>query len=142
MQRNAVGDTAAVKGSAYMIKLPDCELQVMRVIWDAGEPVSPPEIKERLEKLHQRTYGRSTSATWLKRLKEKGFVKSYVEHGVSYVSACVQEEEYRKEVVEEVSNFWFKGSVGRFFAAFTEQNGLTEEDAREIREILDEWDNR
>ncbi len=122
-------------------KLSDCELQVMRVIWNSNQAISLPDIKKRLEENHQREYGRSTIATWLKRLKQKKYVESYTKRGLSYFSALITEDEYREEVLKEVSDFWFNGSIKKLFLAFAKQSNLTDQETKEIRKILDEWDS-
>ena len=55
-----------------MKRLPDSELELMMIIWDAGRPVT------RLEIEHQMPVDRQLSATtvlsFLSRLQDKGFV--------------------------------------------------------------------
>ena len=56
-----------------MKRLPDSELELMMIIWDAGKPVTRTEIEERLPR--ERRLSATTILSFLSRLEEKGFVR-------------------------------------------------------------------
>ena len=58
-----------------LTRLPDTELEVMKVVWQKGNGVSTSEIKQELDK--QRTWNVSALQTLLNRLIDRGFLTSY-----------------------------------------------------------------
>ena len=69
-------------------ELSDCELATMKCIWDAAEPISAQEIMEQLKIVYGLEYKDTTVYTFIKKLKEKGFVDSY-RKGVTYYLAKI-----------------------------------------------------
>lgn len=78
-----------------MKRLPDAELELMLMIWEADEPISRIEIDKRLQK--GREVAPSTTLTLLSRLEERGFVRREKRGKLNYYSALVQKEPYLKE---------------------------------------------
>ena len=56
-------------------KLPDSELEIMMIIWDADEKVTSDYIMEKLNKTWQKT----TVLNFLTRLCDRGFLKCHKE---------------------------------------------------------------
>lgn len=54
-------------------KLPDSELEIMMLIWDADEPVSTLYLMEHLDSTHQ--WAKTTVLNFLMRLVERGFLE-------------------------------------------------------------------
>lgn len=64
--------------------LSSAETLVMKAVWDAGEDVSVPDLIENLKVKFARDYARTTVATFLLKLSEKGFVRVYRKGKLSY----------------------------------------------------------
>ncbi len=123
-----------------MEQLPDCELEVMLVIWEEGERVPQPLIKQRLEERHHRVYGQSTLYTWLTRLRSRGMVSCVIEKKISYYTPLVKREDYENLVVGDLMEQLFGGQMPNLFAALTRAKPLSEADRARIKEITDGWD--
>ena len=80
-----------------MKKLPDAELELMMIIWDAEGPVTRMEIEERMDE--GREVLPSTILSLLSRLEERGFVEREKRGKINYYSARVEKEPYLKETV-------------------------------------------
>ena len=118
-----------------MKKIPDAELELMMIIWDAEKPVTRVEIEEKLSE--DRDVLPNTILTLLTRLEKRGFLRK-VRHGkINYYSALVDKEPYLKEASQGILNRMFKGSLKNFAAALYDGEELSEEDAAELMEFLE-----
>ena len=128
-------------------KITDSEWQVMEQVWAyhermdsekqaEGDGITQPALMALLGK----KWNKNTVHTFLKRLCEKGFlevVKDTSPHRyVPLVSREACEKEERMSFLKRV----YQGSVGRMVAALIrEEGGLTEEDVKELRKLLEEY---
>ena len=122
-------------------RLTDCETIIMKAIWDAGQDLSIPELLEVLRVRFQKDYKRTTLVTFLLRLSDKGYVETYRKGKFSYAHALKTEEEHRKKVAAEDTDFWFQGKASGFVAALHQAGKLSQEDRKAIQEILDDMDD-
>lgn len=118
-------------------ELSECELITMKCIWDAGHEVSCSEIMEVLRNEYKLEYKDTTVYTFLKKLKEKGFVDSY-RRGVTWFVAARDEESYRAEQLRFARDFWFKGSTSKLVASLVSMDKLSPEEVKEIKELVRE----
>lgn len=118
-----------------MKKLPDAELELMMIIWDAEKPVTRVEIEEKLSE--DRDVLPNTILTLLTRLEKRGFLKKVRDGKINYYSALVDKEPYLKEASQGILNRMFKGSLKNFAAALYDGEELSEEDAAELMEFLE-----
>ena len=118
-----------------MKRLPDSELELMMIIWDAGRPVT------RLEIEHQMPVDRQLSATtvlsFLSRLQDKGFVDVYRDGKSNVYEAAVPKEAYLQEESRSIWKRLYQNSVGNFMAALGGGAELTDEDLDELQDFLD-----
>lgn len=119
-------------------KLSDCESLIMKVIWDAEEDISIPELTERLRVQFDKDYKRPTVVTFLLRLSDKGYVKTYRKGKLSYAHAERTEEEFKQKLAKKEIDFWFEGRAAGFLEVLTTVQKLTKKDMEEIRAILDD----
>lgn len=117
-------------------ELSECELVTMKCIWDAEEPVSCHEIMDELRNVYGMEYKDTTVYTFLKNLKNKGFVESY-RKGVNYYKATRDAKEYRNEQLLKTQNFWFKGSAPLLLSTLCEVKTISEEEKKALKEIID-----
>lgn len=118
-----------------MKKLPDAELELMLIIWEAEAPISRIEIEGKLDK--DREVVPSTILTLLSRLEDRGFVKREKRGKINYYSALVQKEPYLKETGKSMLKKMFGGSLSNFAAALYMGEELSEEDVAELQKFID-----
>ncbi|MDO5410468.1 MAG: BlaI/MecI/CopY family transcriptional regulator [Lachnospiraceae bacterium] len=83
----------------------DCELLVMKCLWDAGQPISVHVLITELDKQYSKKYKETTVYTFLSNLKKKSYVDSY-KKGASYFYPLVSEEAYVKHYAQVMRSFW------------------------------------
>ena len=72
-------------------RLPDAELEIMKELWAAGEPLTRPQLEQRLAR---KSWTSTTLLALLARLESKGFV-SRQKQGKGYLyAAAVTRQEY------------------------------------------------
>lgn len=118
-----------------MRKLPDGELELMMIIWDAPEPIARIEIEQRMEKDRARTAG--TILSYLSRLEEKGYVEREKRGKMNYYRPLVEKKLYLKEMGKSILKRMFKGSLGNFAAALYDGEELSGRDREELQKFLD-----
>ncbi len=120
-------------------ELSECELIVMKCIWDADGPITCAEVMKQLREKYELNYKDTTVYTFLKVLKEKNFVESE-RRGVTYYSAIKEEREYRDNLLKKTENFWFDGSSLRMISALLRTKSVSSEEREEIKKMIDELD--
>ena len=122
-------------------KLPDAEFEIMRAIWHMKEPVTAPELTERLRRaLPEKDWKAQTVGTMLTRLEKKGFLRSeksakerhYYSIVAEQVYLCVEQSAFRQRFAG--------GSFSGLAKALYNENSLSAEDIRELREWLNSID--
>ena len=112
-------------------KIFESEYRFCEILWE-NEPVTSSELvrlcRERLE------WKKSTTYTVIRRLSERGVLKSEDAVVTSLVSRDVQSAE-STEVVERT----FSGSLPSFIAAFTRKKNLSKQEIDEIQKIIDNY---
>ena len=111
-------------------KIFESEYRFCLILWE-HEPVTVAE----LVKLCQARLGwkRTTTYTVIKRLGERGVVQN--KNGV--VTALVSREEAQVSELDELMEKKFQGSLPAFLAAFARLQDLSDEEAEEIRRIIE-----
>jgi len=108
-------------------KIQDAELEVMRVLWDAGKALPLIEIRHELSE--RCGWEDSTIKTLLRRLQAKGIVK-LEQRGI--YSAVVTEQEYNQWAMHTFVNKIFEGSAKKLVAALVSDGQLDEKDIAEL----------
>ncbi len=103
------------------------EKYVMKAIWDAKEDIAFQDLLKRIKEQFGKDYARTTIATFLKNMEEKGFVTSYHIGRTAFIHAVKSEEEYKKQFIKDNTNFWFGGSAGEVMAALLETRDITKD---------------
>ncbi len=115
-----------------------CETIIMKAIWDEGEDISIQDLIEVLKTKWGKDYARTTVVTFLLKLTAKGYVQTYRKGKNSYAHAIKSEEEYKTRLVAEDRDFWFGGKLSGLMSALCRERKLTQAEADEIRQILDD----
>jgi predicted transcriptional regulator len=113
-------------------KIFESEYRFCEILWE-NEPVTSSELvrlcNERLE------WKKSTTYTVIRRLSERGVLKS--EGAV--VTSLVSREEVQSAESAEVIERTFSGSLPSFIAAFARKKNLSRQEVDEIQKIIDAY---
>lgn len=119
-----------MKKTEDISRLPDTELEIMKVIWNGDKIHSTAEIKEQLEV--RRAWNISALQTLLNRLIERGFLQSYKEGKNRFYIACVEEADYlameNKLFLNKVNN----NSLTKLVASLYDSRAISENDLDEL----------
>lgn len=114
-------------------KISDSELEVMKVLWQAGDALPVTEIRETL----QRTKGweATTVKTLVGRLVSKGVIRQE-KRNVFYYSPLISEREYNSWATRHLIERLYNGSARELVAALVHSDGLSQADLEELREMF------
>ena len=112
-------------------KLFDAEMKFMNIVWEQ-EPMTTRHLTEVCQV--RLGWKRTTTYTVLKKLSDRGMVQNVD----STVTALVKREQVQQYESESVVDRSFGGSLHSFIAAFVSGRSLSEEDAQEIRALIDQ----
>lgn len=117
-----------------MQKLSDSELTLMEKIWECSGPVTAAWLVEQFS--DTRGWKSQTVSTFLSRLVEKEML-TCEKHGVqNRYAVAVTQEQYRAQETRSFLEAVHGGSVSSFLASLYPENGLEEEDIRELKSWL------
>ena len=111
----------------------DSELEVMRVLWRAGDALPVTEIRETLQKT--RGWEATTVKTLVSRLVSKGVIRQE-KRNVFYYSPLISEREYNGWATAHLIQRLYHGSARDLVAALVHSEGLTREDLEELRHMF------
>lgn len=107
----------------------DSELKLMNIIWDESPIESGKLVKLCAEKLD---WSKSTTYTILRRVAQKDLVKNEN----SIIEYLVPRERIQKIESNNVVDKAFAGSLPKFVAAFLNSRSITEEEAKELIDLI------
>jgi predicted transcriptional regulator len=110
------------------------ELEVARVVWDLGSAT----VRQVLDALpKERELDFKTVQTYLRRLAVKGYLRTRREGRTMIYSPRVQPNRVIGEVVDDLMNRLFDGEVFPLFQHLIEDRGISDDETRQLRELLD-----
>ena len=112
-------------------KIQDSELEVMKVLWERGEPAALMDIRRTLSE--RRGWEDSTVKTLIRRLEAKGAVR-LVSRGI--YAPVVSEEEYNGWSYQSFLDKLYAGSAKKLVAALVSDGKLSAEDIAELSELF------
>ncbi len=115
----------------------ECELLVMKCIWDNPErELSMPDINELVNKTYNKEWAPQTVSTFLKRLRNRGFVEAE-RRGRSFVyHTLINAEQYKKDTVMDCCEFWCNNDVVKMLEILKAERGFSAEEMAEIKKIF------
>ena len=123
------------KEKAPLRRLPDAELEIMKELWAAGEPLIRAALEQRLTR---RQWSSTTLLALLARLEEKGYV-AREKQGRGYLyTAVLTREEYLPVESRSALGRMFGGSAKNLVAAMAETNTLTDAEIDELADFLEQ----
>ena len=117
------------------VSIGDAELEIMKVVWGAKEPVTSIDIGKKVE---NRGWKKTTIATFLTRLVEKGALSADKQGKLYYYTPLITEKEYRKTQIKNIIKTLYNGSVKDFAVSFFEEQKLSDDDIKELRAIFED----
>lgn len=117
------------------INIGEAELEIMKVLWKAGEPVNTQYINEAVE---EKGWKRTTISTFLTRLVDKGAVFSEKCGKLYYYTPLITQKEYRKSQTRNLIMSLYNGSVKDLAVSLFEDEKLSDDDIKELRAIFDD----
>ena len=112
------------------LRLCDSEYRFMCLVWELSPVRSGDLVKEASELLG---WKKSTTYTVIKKLTQRRFIKN--EEAI--VSALVRKEECQTAETDYFIERKFEGSLPKFIAAFLDSKKISEEEAAEIKRMID-----
>ena len=112
------------------LRLCDSEYRFMLLVWEYGPINSGQLVKISKERLG---WKKSTTYTVIKKLSERGFLKNED----TVVTALVEKETCQAVESDYFVERTFSGSLPGFIAAFLGGKKISEEEAEEIKKLID-----
>ena len=114
-------------------KISDSELEVMKLLWQAGDALPVTEIRETLQRT--RGWEATTVKTLVSRLVSKGALRQE-KRNVFYYSPLITEREYNAWATDSLIRRLYNGSARELVAALVRSEGLTQQDIEELRTMF------
>ena len=114
-------------------KISDSELEVMRVLWEAGDALPITEIRRSLQS--SKGWEATTIKTLVQRLCAKGAL-AQEKRNVFYYSPLVSEQEYNDWATGDLIRKLYRGSAKELVAALVRSDGLSKSDVDELRAMF------
>ncbi|MEN6576499.1 MAG: BlaI/MecI/CopY family transcriptional regulator [Phycisphaerales bacterium] len=120
------------------VELTEGEWEIMRVVWEK-EPCAAGTVQEELALDRDRAY--STVKTTMDRMVEKGFLRIERIRNLQLFSSCVSEVEARRGEFRRMLKRAFDGALTPMMQFLIEHEGLSAEEASQLRKLLNRADN-
>jgi BlaI family penicillinase repressor len=114
------------------IVLSDLQLDLMRVLWRAGDL----SVAEVTEALAGRDLAHTTVATLLTRLEKRGVVAARRDGRMLVYSACVSEAQVRRNMVSSLIAQVFRGDPKALLAHLVSEREVAQGDLEQVRALL------
>lgn len=120
-------------------RLPDSELEIMKIIWKANEPVCSAYIQEHLRA--KKKWALCTILGFLTRLVDKGFIICEKRGKTNIYTAIVEEKEYLQFESKTFLEKLYENSLESFVSALYHGKSIDKEDLKKLQEYIDEMVN-
>src|SRR5699024_2659992 len=118
--------------------LGETEMEVLHHVWRLKE-ASVKDVRKRI--LENREVAYTTIMTVMKNLADKGYLK-YRKEGVSYIySPAVEPESVRFNLVNDLVKKVFSGSPKSLVQTLVQNEDLSDDERREIRNLIDDMED-
>lgn len=123
-----------------MNRLPDAQLDVMLVLWNANEPLKTSKILEILNQ--EKDWSISTLQSLLARLEERGFVKVQKHMRFKYYVPLIEEKVYRNKETKTFLERLHGNSFKSLIATLIDSKSISESELKEIEDMLRKAGNK
>ena len=111
-------------------KVFESEYRFCLILWE-HEPITSPELAKLCEE--RLGWKKTTTYTVIKRLSERGVIKSEK----TVVTSLISKSEVQMAEIDELVEKTFEGSLPAFIAAFTKHKQLTSKEIQTLRQMID-----
>ena len=115
-------------------RLPDAELEVMMIIWNAEDTVTSDYIMERIHK----DWVKTTVLNLLTRLCDRGFLKCTKVGKHNTYTAIVDKDEYLKVESKNFLKKLHNNSLTSFVATLYSVNDISKDDLEDLKKFIEE----
>lgn len=116
------------------MKLTENDIAIMNIIWNSGNSAEAAVIAAELTE--SRGWRKATVYTLIERLIKKGAIERTEPHYIC--NALVLREDIRQKETNGLVDRLFGGSAKLLVSGFIKDKKLTDEELRELRELIDE----
>ncbi|MCL1853988.1 MAG: BlaI/MecI/CopY family transcriptional regulator [Peptococcaceae bacterium] len=119
-------------------KIANAELEIMRILWREGRPLSFAQLREELA--NRKGWNKSTTQTLILRLRKKDIVSADFGDTVMY-SPNISEQEFLEAEEQNFLNKLFDGNAKSFVSALCRNGKLNKNDISEFMSMFEEDDD-
>ncbi|KEI04410.1 BlaI/MecI/CopY family transcriptional regulator [Clostridium botulinum] len=117
-------------------KIPDSELEVMKVIWNNEKSISSKEIIKIMA--DKKKWKQTTILTLLKRLINKNIISAEKVKSLTYYTAIVDKKSYLEVETSDFFKKLHENSLKSFITTLHDNNDITDEDLDELEKWIRE----
>ena len=118
-----------------MKRLPDSELELMLIIWNADEPVSRAYIQQHIKE--SRELADTTVLSFLSRLEKREFIHVEKRGKTNYYSPIVKQSDYVESEGSTLLERFFGNSLTKFVAQFSSSEQMSQNQIEELKALVD-----
>ncbi len=115
------------------VSLNNSEWEIMECLWEASPKTIVQMVKEMKER---KNWAKSTTNTIIRRMEAKGVIAYEQGDKARLYYPKLNRDEVAAEQAQTLLHKVFHGQIGLMLSALVPQNNLTDEDIKELEEIL------
>jgi predicted transcriptional regulator len=116
-------------------KLSPANLEIMKVAWEKRD-VTVADVVAAINAKRREPVRRTTVQVQMNRLEDYGWLKHRSEGRTYVYSAIVEKHKTRREILEDIKNRVFGGSRAELVKCLIEEEDLSPEEIKELRDLL------
>ena len=117
-------------------RLPDAELEIMKIIWKCGGSATSFQISQELE--GKKEWAATTILNFLARMVDRGFLTVQRNGKVNTYTSIVDEQDYLEMESRSFLERLHGNSLKSLIAALYSGESISREDAEELKRFIDE----
>lgn len=117
-------------------KLPEAELEIMMIIWEADGRVNSDYIMEKLKGI--KGWKRTTLLNLLSRLCDRGYLECKKEGKINFYMPIVKEKDYLDNASRSFFEKLHKNSLTSLIASLYDSKSVSKEDLEELEKFIRE----
>jgi len=117
----------------------DAEIAILRVLWDQG-PCTVRHVHEALADTRETGY--TTTLKLMQIMADKGLVKRNESARTHVYAASAGEEQTQRQLVRDLVDRAFGGSAAALVLRALSEDGTTEAELRQIRQLIDDYQEK
>ncbi len=121
-------------------RLTPAEFEIMNTVWEAGE-ITATEIQQEINTKQGRDLRRATIQVQLGRLEEKGWLTHRKEGNKFIFLSTTPRNEAAASIAHDIGERIFNGSRIKLFKALFSKSGISPDEIRQMRKLLDEYED-